>query len=60
MLGNWATGKLRIVREPTITMTIEITMATIGRLMKNFDIGYRSSVPPANGLGFTCMPSRTF
>src|SRR5271163_1481182 len=39
MLGNWATGKLRIVRAPTSTMTMEITMETIGRLMKNFDIG---------------------
>src|SRR5579871_1623132 len=39
MLGNWATGSLRIVRPPTSTSTIEITIATIGRLMKNFDIG---------------------
>ena len=39
MLGNWATGKLRIVRAPTSTMTMEMTMATMGRLMKNFDIG---------------------
>src|ERR1700736_6729110 len=42
MLGNWATGKLRIVSAPTNTMTMEMTMATIGRLMKNFDIGYLS------------------
>ena len=27
---------------PTITMTMEITMATIGRLIKNFDIGLPS------------------
>src|SRR5271166_1730599 len=39
MLGNCATGNPRIVMAPTITITIEITMATIGRLMKNFDIG---------------------
>src|SRR5258707_14698824 len=39
MLGNCATGKLRIVMVPTITMTMEITMATMGRLMKNFDMG---------------------
>src|ERR1700693_107624 len=38
MLGNCATGKLRTVREPTNTMTMEITMATMGRLMKNFDM----------------------
>ena len=41
-------------------------MATMGRLMKNFDMGL--TLPPAslavlsgtNGLGFTCMPGRTF
>src|ERR1700741_5226575 len=38
MLGNWATGRLRIVSEHTNTRTIEITIATIGRLMKNFDM----------------------
>src|ERR1700730_2267438 len=42
MLGNCATGRLRIVMVPTITMTMEITMATMGRLMKNFDIGLPS------------------
>src|SRR5271166_2173444 len=38
MLGNCATGRLSIVSAPTSTRTIEITMATIGRLIKNFDI----------------------
>src|SRR5271168_2154010 len=38
MLGNCATGKARMVMPPTITMTLEITMATIGRLIKNFDM----------------------
>src|SRR5579872_1663601 len=38
MFGNCATGKLRMVSEPTSTRTIEITIATIGRLMKNFDM----------------------
>src|SRR5271163_1529693 len=38
MRGNCATGKLKMVRVPTSTRTIEITMATIGRLIKNFDI----------------------
>src|ERR1700674_2258850 len=39
MLGNCATGRLRTVMVPTINMTMEITMATMGRLIKNFDIG---------------------
>src|SRR5262249_3021040 len=38
MLGNWATGRLKMVSEPTSTRTIDITIATIGRLMKNFDM----------------------
>src|SRR5579864_4399198 len=38
MFGNCAIGKLRTVSEPTSTRTIEITIATIGRLMKNFDM----------------------
>src|ERR1700757_2476952 len=38
MFGNCATGKLKTVSEPTSTRTIEITIATIGRLMKNFDM----------------------
>src|SRR5271156_3223112 len=51
MLGNCATGKLRMVRVPTITRTIETTMATMGRLMKNFDIGLLPLVFPVVGLG---------
>src|SRR5271163_522845 len=39
MRGNCATGKLKMVSVPTSTRTIEITMATMGRLIKNFDIG---------------------
>src|SRR5271165_7404061 len=38
MLGNCATGNPSMVMAPTITIMIEMTMATIGRLMKNFDI----------------------
>src|SRR5262245_19616425 len=38
MLGNWATGRLKMVNEPTSTRTIDMTIATIGRLMKNFDM----------------------
>src|SRR5882762_3965041 len=38
MLGNCATGRAEIATAPTITVRIEMTMATMGRLMKNFDI----------------------
>src|ERR1700722_20305160 len=31
-----------MVRAPTSTMTMEITMATMGRLIKNFDMGLLS------------------
>ena len=33
-----------------------MTMATIGRLMKNLDIDHWSLVCLANGFGFTCAP----
>src|SRR5580700_3886007 len=39
MLGNCATGRLSMVIAPTSTMRIAITIATMGRLMKNFDMG---------------------
>src|SRR6266436_104431 len=42
MLGNWAMGRLNMLIAPTITMTMEMTMATMGRLIKNFDIGLPS------------------
>src|SRR5215469_12141446 len=38
MAGNWETGRLTMLIAPTITVRMEITMATMGRLMKNFDI----------------------
>src|SRR5882724_4861597 len=38
IFGNWATGRAVIVTAPTITVRIAMTMATMGRLMKNFDI----------------------
>src|SRR5580698_8357223 len=38
MLGNCATGSVSMVSAPTSTVTMEITMATIGRLIKNFDM----------------------
>src|SRR5215469_12131339 len=42
MLGNCATGRARMVSEPTSTNKIEMTMATMGRLMKNFDMALLS------------------
>src|SRR5713101_1882128 len=42
MLGNWAMGRFSMVIVPTRTKTMEITIATMGRLMKNFDIGLPS------------------
>ena len=46
-----------MVTAPTITIRIEITIATMGRLMKNLDI----DLPPFRavhrvGFGFTGMP----
>src|SRR5580658_2607906 len=62
MLGNCATGKLRTVREPTSTMTMEITMATMGRLMKNFDMDQSvlndSSILSSSILGSRILGSR--
>src|SRR5580658_5023085 len=51
MLGNCATGRARMVREPTNTRTMEITIATMGRLIKNFDIGLPSLAFRGKGLG---------
>src|ERR1700693_371277 len=45
MFGNCATGKLMIVIVPRITITIEITIATIGRLMKNLDMAFTLPAP---------------
>jgi hypothetical protein len=42
MLGNYAIGKVTIETAPTITVRIAITIATIGRLMKNFDMIFDS------------------
>src|SRR5262249_49357646 len=40
--GNSATGRLTIDTLPTMTVTMAITIATMGRLMKNFDIWFRT------------------
>ena len=39
MLGNWAMGSPSIATTPTMTMRMEITMATMGRLIKNLAMG---------------------
>ena len=49
MFGYWAMGRPRMATIPTMTMMIEMTMATIGLLMKNLAMaGY---LFPGLGLG---------
>src|ERR1700735_4531686 len=38
MSGNWATGRRQLNTAPELTKKIAITIATMGWLMKNFDI----------------------
>jgi hypothetical protein len=38
MFGDCATGKVAIVTPPTMTIRIAMTIATMGRLMKNLDM----------------------
>jgi hypothetical protein len=38
MSGNWATGNPDIATNPTITVTMAMTMATTGLLMKSLEI----------------------
>ena len=38
MFGYWAIGRPRMATTPTMTMMMEMTMATMGRLMKNLDM----------------------
>ena len=44
--------------KPSSTVTMEMTIATMGRLMKKRDMA--TSPPPARGFGATTAPSRTF
>ena len=70
MSGYCAVGRLTSDTVPRITVTIAITMATIGRLMKNFDIRYlpaallvvllAEATVAGAGCGFTGAPSRSF
>src|SRR5262249_36108579 len=58
ILGNCALGRLRMATAPTMTMTIEITMATMGRSMKNFDMGQvRTPRPSWPARAEPCMAS---
>ena len=45
---------------PTITITMEITIATMGRSIKNLEIIDFLPVAASSTVAFTCMPSRTF
>src|ERR671914_3108444 len=68
MLGNCAIGSCTMATTPMITITIEMTIATIGRLMKNlamtiylgsgFAVGLASDIA-VNGFGLTVMPALT-
>src|SRR5213595_1468905 len=40
MSGYWEIGRRESETPPTITVTMEITMATMGRRMKKFPIGH--------------------
>jgi hypothetical protein len=53
-------GSPRIVMAPTMTVRIAITMATIGRWMKNLDIFQLPPESIVNGMGVTVLPSLTF
>ena len=48
--GYWATGRLESATPPTITVRMEITMATMGRRMKKFPIGYLDAAGTGVGL----------
>src|ERR1700683_626265 len=45
MAGNCATGRDAMTTAPTITVNMAITIATIGRLIKNLDIISFPAVP---------------
>src|SRR5271156_5285400 len=40
IFGNWAIGRAAMDTAPTITIRIAMTIATMGRLMKNCDISF--------------------
>src|SRR5215468_10754795 len=49
MLGNRAMGSCTMATIPTITMMIEMTIDTMGRLMKNFDMRQAPRVSERGG-----------
>src|SRR5512137_2226377 len=51
MSGNWAMGSRDMATSPRITMRIEITMATMGRLIKNFDMAAYPFLSAAGAAG---------
>src|SRR3984885_6593945 len=42
MFGNCAIGRVAMVTAPTMTIRIAMTIATMGRFMKNFDMAFDS------------------
>src|SRR3974377_565995 len=48
-LGYWEMGRPRSATTPTITMTMEITMATMGRLMKKRAMSLPLLLPGGGG-----------
>ena len=61
MSGNCAIGSCTIAMTPRITMMIEITIATIGRLMKNLAMAYsdgraRQRAARAHRVGALILP----
>src|ERR1035438_6499629 len=67
ILGNCDVGSEAMATKPTITVRMAMTMATIGRRIKNFDIGYLPAefvvgvvATPAPCRGLTGAPSRSF
>src|ERR1700736_5861564 len=69
MLGNCEVGSDTSDTTPRMTVTMAMTIATIGRLMKNFDMNYFPAAlvveaPAAATAGCSCglmeAPSRSF
>ena len=56
-LGECAIGSASIDTTPTMTMMIEITIATMGRLIKNLDMIYLPSLLLALGFPLLLLPS---
>src|SRR6266850_1400933 len=57
MSGNCATGNPRIATRPPMTVTMAMTIATIGRLMKSFEIIYYVLIKE-RGLFFLSLSTR--